>query len=147
MKRPHLVIAVNIIQLLLTLLVAGTSVYVLFLTRSPETLKEPDAADTIHGLIIGAAVLGVPALFLITALWGLWRNKRWGWWLALVTDVVIVATLVYSMIGENSSDLTEPVWTLCFVVCAILLLLPKVRRFYWETRDSGSAAAIRELET
>jgi hypothetical protein len=38
---------------------------------------------------------------------------------------VIVATLGYSLIGENSSDLTEPVWTLCFVVCAILLLLPK----------------------
>ena len=131
MKRPHLVIAVNIIQLLLTLLVAATSVYVLSLTRSHETLQEPDAADTIRGLIIGAAVLGVPALFLITALWGLWRNKLWGWWLALVTDLVIVATLAYSMKGQNSSDLTEPAWTLCFVVCAILLLLPKVRQFYW----------------
>ena len=131
MKRPRLIIAVNIIHLLLALLLAGTSVYVLSLTRSPETLQEPDAADTIHGLFIGAAVLGVPALFLIAALWGLWRNKRWGWWLALVTDVVIAATLVYSMIGQNSPDLTEPVWTLCFVVCAILLLLPIVRRFYW----------------
>ena len=131
MKRPRLIIAVNIIHLLLALLLAGTSVYVLSLTRSPETLQEPDAADTIHGLVIGAAVLGAPALFLIAALLGLWRNKRWGWWLALVTDVVIVATLVYSMIGQNSSDLTEPVWTLCFVVCAILLLLPMVRRFYW----------------
>jgi uncharacterized membrane protein (DUF2068 family) len=131
MNRPRLVIAVNIIQLLLTLLLAATSVYVLFLMRSPETLQQPDAADTIHGLVIGAAVLGAPALFLTAALWGLWRNKQWGWWLALVTDVVIVATLGYSMIGQNSSDLTEPVWTLCFVVCAILLLLPKVRRFYW----------------
>ena len=131
MKRPRLIIAVNIIHLLLALLLAGTSVYVLSLTRSPETLQEPEAADTIHGLVIGAAVLGAPALFLIAALWGLWRNKRWGWWLALVTDVVIVATLVCSMIGQNSSDLTEPVWTMCFVVCAILLLLPMVRRFYW----------------
>ena len=131
MKRPHLIIAVNIMHLLLALLLAGTSIYVLSLTRSHETLQEPDAADTIHGLIIGAAVLGVPALFLITALWGLWRSQRWGWWLALVTDVVIVATLVYSMKGQNSRDLTEPVWTLCFVVCAILLLLPMVRRFYW----------------
>jgi len=131
MKRPHLVVAVNIIHLLLALLLAGTSVYVLFLTRSPQTLQEPDAADTIQGLVIGAAVLGAPALFLTAALWGLWRNKHWGWWLALVTDVVIVATLGYSMIGQNSSDLTEPVWTLCFVVCAILLLLPTVRRFYW----------------
>jgi uncharacterized membrane protein (DUF2068 family) len=131
MKRPHLVVAVNIIHLLLTLLLSGTSVYVLSLTRSHETLQETDAAETIHGLVIGAAVLGVPALLLIGALWGLWRNKRWGWWLALVTDVAIVATLVYSMIGQNSWDLTEPVWTLCFVVCAILLLLPMVRRFYW----------------
>ena len=131
MKRPHLIIAVNIIHFLLTLLLAGTSVYVLSLTRSPEILKESDAPDTIRGLIIGTGILGVPALFLIGAQWGLWRNKRWGWWLALVTDVVIVATLGYSMIGQNSPDLTEPAWTLCFVVCAILLLLPMVRRFYW----------------
>ena len=70
MKRPRLIIAVNIIHLLLALMLAGTSVYVLSLTRSPETLQEPDVADTIHGLFIGAAVLGVPALFLIAALWG-----------------------------------------------------------------------------
>ena len=137
MKRPHLVIAVNTIHLLLALFLAGTSVYVLLLTRSPETLKEPDAADTIRGLVIGAAALGVPALCLVAALWGLWRNQRWGWWLALVTDVAIVVILVYSITGENSSDLTEAVWTLCFMVCAILLLVPKVRGFYWARKPGG----------
>ena len=143
MKRPYLVIAVNIIHLLLTLLLAGITVYVLLLTRSPDTLKESDATDTIHGLLIGAAVIGVPALFLIAAVWGLWRNKRWSWWLALVTDVVLAATLVYSMMGQNSSDLTEPVWALGFVTAAVVLLLPKVRRFYWKTR--GFAA--KEMKT
>jgi hypothetical protein len=139
-KRPHLAIAVCCIHLLLALVLVGVSVYLLSLTRSSEIRKEPDATDTIRGLVIGAAVLGVPGMFLSAAFWGLWKSRRWGWWLALGTDVLILATLVYSMIGENSSDLTEPVWALCFVVGAILLLLPRVRRFYWGMQDTGSAA-------
>ena len=103
----------------------------LWLTRSPEILSEPDAADAIYGLKIGAAVLGVPALILLVAAIGLWRSKRWGWWLTLATDVAILATLVYSMLDENTVEWDEAALTVCFVFFPVLLLLPKVRKFYW----------------
>ncbi len=82
MKRPDLILGVIIVvQSLMALVVIGTAAYVLWLTRSPEILSEPDAADAIHGLKIGAAVLGAPGLLLLLAAIGLWRSKRWGWWL------------------------------------------------------------------
>ena len=135
MRRPALVIAVNVMHLLLALGLTGVSIYLLILTRAPETLKEPDAADTIHGLLIGAGLLSTPAALLLFGAWGLWKNRRWGWWLAMITDVGILAALSYSMVGENSVDWDDLAMTLCFVVCPILLLLPKVRKYFWGVRD------------
>jgi hypothetical protein len=103
MKRSGLIVAVATVQSLLALVLAGTAAYTLWLTRSPEILNEPDAADAIHGLKIGAAVIGVPALILLVSGIGLWRSKRWSWWLALVTDVVMMAALAYNLLGENTS--------------------------------------------
>jgi len=52
---------------------AGLTIYLLMLTRSRETLSEPDASDTVHGLLVAAAVLGVPAVVMLIAAWGLWK--------------------------------------------------------------------------
>ena len=137
-KRPALVTTVTIAQSLLALLLAGIAAYVLWLTRSREILNGPDAAAAIHGLKIAAAVLSAPALILLVAAVGLWRNKLWGWWLALATDVVMLATFAYSTLDENTIDTDEVAMTVGFAIFSILLLLPKVRKFYWK----GSAVQI-----
>lgn len=142
MKRPALVIAVNVIHLLLALGLAGLSIYLLILTRAPETLKEPDAADTIHGLLIGAGVLGIPSVLLFFGAWGLWKNRLWGWWLAMLSDVGMLATLAYSVVGENSVDWDDLALTLCFAVCPILLLLPRVRKYFWGDRESQPSTIV-----
>ena len=49
---------------------------------------------------------------------------------ALATEVVILATLAYNLVGENTVEWDEVALPLCFVVFPILLLLPKVRKFY-----------------
>ncbi|MFY9562539.1 MAG: hypothetical protein WAQ52_20085 [Terriglobales bacterium] len=131
MKRPTLVVVVNVLQFLLGLLLAGLTIYVLALTRSPDTLADPDAAGTMHGLLIGAAVLGVPALITLIAAWGLWKRRFWGWVLSLATDVGVVAVLVYNIVGESDREGDEIALAAGFVVPAILLLLPAVRKFYW----------------
>jgi hypothetical protein len=146
MKRPALVATVTIVQFLLALLLAGTAAYILWLTRSPEILNGPDAADAVHGLKIGAAVLGAPALILLVATVGLWRSKLWGWWLALATDVVMLATFAYSTLDENTLETNEVAMTLSFAIFSVLLLLPKVRKFYWRGSNRQLSSPILEAK-
>lgn len=131
MKHPLLITVVNVLETLLGLLLAGLTVYLLMLTRSPETLAEPDAADTVHGLLIGAAVLGVPAIITLIAAWGLWKGRVWGWVLSLATNVGVLAVLGYNAVGESSRDWDDIALAVGFVVPIVLLLLPQVRKFYW----------------
>ena len=132
MKRSPLITIVNVLQLLLGLLLAGLTIYLLILTRSRETLADPDSADTVHGLLIAAVVLGVPALITLIAVWGLWKRRFWGWVLSLGTDVGTLAVLVYSMIDEGSWEGDEIALAAGIVVPVVLLLLPAVRTFFWE---------------
>ena len=137
MNRPALITAVNVAQFLLGLLLAGCTVYLLMLTRSHETLAEPEAADTVHGLLIGAAVLGVPAVITLIAAWGLWKRHFWGWALSLATDVGVLAVLVYNAWGESDRDGDEIALAAGFVVPVVLLLLPGVRKFYWSGNSTS----------
>jgi uncharacterized membrane protein (DUF2068 family) len=89
------------------------------------------AADAVHGLRIGAVVLGVPALVLFVSFWGLWKSKPWGWWLALAVDVIVLAVFAYGTFDANSIEWDEVGITLCLLVLLVFLLLPKVRKFYW----------------
>jgi uncharacterized membrane protein (DUF2068 family) len=126
---------VNVLQVLLGVVLAGLTTYLLILTRSRETLGEPDASDTVHGLLIAAAVLGVPVVVMLIAAWGLWKRRFWGWALSLATDVGMLAVFLYDIVVEHDHDSDEITMALGFVVPAILLLLPGVRKFY------GSSAA------
>lgn len=133
MKRSALITAVNVMQMLLGLLYTGLTIYLLVLTRSREILAEPDASDTLYGLRIGALVLGVPSLLTLIGVGGLWKRRLWGWVLSLATDVGVLAVLVYDLIDENSREGDEIALAAGFVVPVVLLLLPRVRTFYWNT--------------
>jgi hypothetical protein len=132
MKRTPLITIVILLQFLLGALLAGLTVYVLMQTRSPETLAEPDAAETIHGLWIGAAVLGLPALVTLISVCGLWKRRFWGWVLAFATDVGMLAVLVYNLVSESERDRDEIAAAAGVAVVLVLLMLPKVREFYWK---------------
>jgi len=131
MKRPALVVIVDVMQMLLGLMMAGTVVYLITLTRSRDTLAEADAVEVVHGLLIGALVIGIPAIITLIAAVGLWKGKFWGWVLSLATDVGVVAVMVYSMVGDNDVDTEQIALTAGFLVAAVLLLLPAVRTAYW----------------
>jgi len=131
MQRSPAISIVNVLQLLLGLVLAGLSIYLLALTRSPKTLADPDPADTVHGLLIGAAVLGVPALITLIGVFGLWKRRFWGWVLSLATDVGTLAVLVYSMIDERDWEGDEIALAAGCGLAIVLLLLPAVRKFYW----------------
>jgi hypothetical protein len=141
MKRPWLIAAVTTIHLVYALALAGLAVFVLLLTRSPETLSEPDAKDAIYGLEMGSLALGVPALILVAAVYGLWKGKLWGWWLAFLIDVSVDGVFIYSVFedGWRQTESEDVVLALCFASLPILLLLPKVFRFYWKRTNSQLA--------
>ena len=142
MKRSPLITVVIVLQLLLGVLLAGLTVYLLALTRSRETLAEPDAAEAVHGLLIGALVLGVPALITLVATLGLWKIRFWGWVLALATDVGIISVFVYDMIDDNHLDSDESAMAAGFLVAAVLLLLPAVRKYYWGAASAQTSATV-----
>ena len=75
------------LQVLLGLMLAGLTIYLLALTRSHETLTAPNPADAVRGLRIGAAVLGVPAVITLIGVGGLLKRRTWGWILSLAIDV------------------------------------------------------------
>jgi len=135
MKRPVLVTAMAVLQSLLALAQAGTVIYLVWLSHSPQILSQADAADSAHGLMIGAAVICGPAVALTIASWGLWTSKRWGWWASVLINLTVVGTLVYSSLDENTIDWDEFWIAICFAVIAILLFLPKVRKFYRPARE------------
>jgi len=139
MKRSPLITILNVLQSFLGLVLAGLTVYLLALTRSRETLADPDAAETVHGLLIGAVVLGVPALITLIASWGLWKRRFWGWALSLATDVGVLAVFVYNVVGENDREGDEFALAASFVVPIVLLLLPVVRKFFW---NAGTTANL-----
>jgi ABC-type tungstate transport system substrate-binding protein len=140
MKRSPLITIVNVLQSFLGLVLAGLTVYLLVLTRSRETLAEPDAAETVHGLLIGAVVLGVPALITLVAAWGLWKRRFWGWALSLATDVGVLAVFVYNVVGENDREGDEIALAASFVVPIVLLLLPAVRKYFWNATGPRASA-------
>ena len=110
--------------------------YLLVLTRASETRSGPDAQASIAGLKIAAAVLLGPALVALAGWIGLWKEKLWGWWLTVLTDLGLVALLVYSMMDDGWHNIEWDVVVLSVIplVLVIHLLLPKVRRFYWKGR-------------
>jgi len=128
---------VIVLQLLLGLLLAGTSVTVVMQVRKPEIAKEPGA---VQGLIIGASFLAVPAILLLIGSWGLRKRRRWGWWIALLTDVAVFATLVYSAFSENSIDREEVVFAILFALVCVALLLPVVRKSC-EVQGAGATSS------
>jgi hypothetical protein len=135
-KRSGWISGVVVLQLLYALVLLSLPVYLLVLTRTSQTRNASDAAGEISGLKIAAAVLGGPALVALIAWIGLWREKLWGWWLTILTDLGFVGMFVYSLIddGWHNIDWSVVVLSVMAVVPVVSLLLPQVRRFYWETR-------------
>lgn len=129
MKRSVLTTGVTVVQLLLGLGLAGSCAYLLLLARSSEMGQ----AGAAQGLEIAAGLIAPFGLLALAGAYGLWRNKLWSWWLALLVDLALVSLWVGSMIddGWRDLDMTLVAFTLASLLPVVLLLVPGVRRFYW----------------
>ena len=134
MKRPGLIKTVMVGESLAAVLIVGLAAYTFWLSGSPEILREPGAAEAVHGLRVGAAATAMPGLMLMVSAIGLWRGKRWSWWLALTTDAIVFAALAYHSLTENTVEWDETALAMCFLVLAVSLVLPRVRDFYLQNQ-------------
>jgi uncharacterized membrane protein (DUF2068 family) len=142
MQRPVWVTSIIILQLLLGALFAGVCIYLLFLIRSPEMKQGP--AEGILGLKIAVGIIAPMALLVIVAAWGMWKARQWGWWFALLTNLALAVTFVYSSIddGRNNLDWEMVAMTAVIVGLIIFLLLPQVRGFYLRRDQSHLPSAV-----
>jgi hypothetical protein len=144
MSQSRPVTAVIIIHAVATIALIGLCVYLLWLTHSPEILSDEDAASAIQGLKIGALILGIPVVLWIPGLYAMWKGKRWGWWLTLITGLCTASVLVYSIIddGWKAIDPDDVAVTAAFTIPPLLLFLPQVRKYYWHTNSNPSPAIV-----
>lgn len=137
-KRFGWITGVVVLQFLYSLIMLALPVYLLVLTRASETRSSPDASEEISGLRVAAAVVGAPALLALVAWFGLWKEKLWGWWLTVLTDLGLVVIFGYSLIddGWKNIDRDVVILTVFAMVPVVYLLLPGVRKFYWRVRGT-----------
>jgi len=126
MKRSGWITGTIVVQALWAVVLIALSVFLLVSARKT-------APEVSSGLRIGAMVLLVPALLATLSWYGLWKQTLWGWWLALLTDIALMAVFVYSMIddGLKNIDREMALVTVISAMVPVLLLIPAVRRFYW----------------
>jgi len=95
-------------------------------------------SDVASGLTIGAVTLAIPALLASVSWYGLWKGTVWGWWVALFTDVALLAVLIYSMVddGIRNIDRGMVAMTMSSAIVPVFLLTPVVRKFFWRSTNS-----------
>jgi hypothetical protein len=132
-KRSGWVTGTIVMQLLWALALIVISVYLIVLAHISAVRNGPGAGEATSGLKIAALLLFLPALMAIISWYGLWKQKLWGWWLAVLANLAVMSILVFSMIDEGWShfDWDFAGLTLASTIIPILLLLPVVRKFYW----------------
>jgi hypothetical protein len=100
-------------------------------------LVRADNAGEARGLdILVVGSLGLIAVLVIISCWGLWKSKAWGWWLALLMDLVGLVTFLWDPITRQVwPDMDELAFIVLFLVLVGLLLTPHVRRFFLRKRE------------
>jgi len=147
MKRSGWITGAIVVQFLWGLVLLAGSLYLLALTRSSAIRNETDATEAISGLTIAAAFLFAPAFIALLSGYGLWKEKLWGWWMAVVGNLLLLGMLVYAMIddGWNNIDWDLAAMTMGSAIVAIFLLLPEVRRFYWKDSEPYPVESSRNF--
>src|SRR5260370_24823892 len=128
MKRSGWIRFVTTMARFCALSLIAFSLYVLVLAyRWGIHFEVHDAAT---GLIIASAVLGGPGLIALVGWWALQRERRWGWFVALFGDLVMLGILIHSMIddGWHNIDWDTALMAVLSTVISWCLFMPSVGR-------------------
>ena len=106
-------------------------------------------ADLFHGAkgseyfpLIGTALeIGLIVLVLASAI-ALWKGKRWGWWLALLIDLLGAVIFLWDPVERHVwPDVDELALIVLFALLLAGLFLPQVHSFFFGRNE---ARALKE---
>ena len=106
-------------------------------------------ADLIRGAkgsgyfpLMGTALeIGLIVLVLASAI-ALWKGKRWGWWLALLIDLLGAVVFLWDPVERHVwPDLDELAFIVLFALLLAWLFLPRVRSWFFGRNE---ARALKE---
>ena len=105
-----------------------------------HTPRSPEHALTLR---LTGVMFGVPGIIAAAGCCGLWKSRRWGWWLSFVPDGLIAMVFIYAVIDDARIGIVDGTLvgtTVLASIAPLYLLLPVVRKFYW----SGARKARSE---
>lgn len=90
--------------------------------------------------MIASMILGAPSLVALIGWLGLRKERLWGWYVDLFSDLILLGILTYSMIDDGSHNFEWLVAGLtCFPLAGLVLLFaPTVRKLYWQSDSMQS---------
>lgn len=139
MRRPASIVVLIVLQAILSAVGIVMAGYVLYLTHSPQILKDRDAGNVVHGLYIGAAFLAVPAILDAVVALGVWCRARWAWWTGVVLQFTFAALMIYSAFDENNLDSEDLVMAVIPLVLLAFYFVPGVRHWFITERNVALA--------
>lgn len=111
--------------------IAGVAVTAVYLLAWFNNIGEAGGPE-----ILVLAILGLFAVLVILSCWGLWKSKAWGWWLAMLTDLVGLVTFLWDPITRRVwPDMDELAFIVLLIVLVGLLLFPQVRRYFLRKKE------------
>ncbi len=142
MSRPGTVTAAAIVHTAETLFVLALAITCFVLTRSAGVRSVSDSAEATRGLIIGGSILaGVAAIYGVGTS-GLWRARRWAWWLCIALNSLIVLLVLADIFLDHDRDPDNWLAIAIFIVPIVFLCLPGVRKFF--RRPSAAIAGTAQ---
>jgi len=142
-RRSGWVSGVTVLQFLVALLLLALPAYLIILTVTSDVRNAPNAKEDVSGLRVAAAVFIGPALLAFVAWYGLLKNRLWGWWVAMLDHLATTGLMTYSSLddGWRSIDWESVGIAAMFATMVVFLLLPPVKRFYWESGSSSASVS------
>jgi hypothetical protein len=126
MRRPWLVTTTAAVQN-----IAGVALIAVYFLVWFNDFGEAGRSD-----ILVLAILGLLAVLVTLSSWGLWKNKAWGWWLAVLMDLVGLITYLWDPVTRRVwPDKDELAFIVLFIVLVGFLLIPQVRRFFLRKKE------------
>jgi hypothetical protein len=123
-NRPVIVLVGTTVQTSIAAMFAGAVGLFSLLIYSLRNSATPS-----HGLKL-ALIIALPlAVAASVASCGMWKQRAWGWWTALVLNLLAVLTMVSDLIN-GEPDLGDFAGAALFVISLALLLPAQVRKHF-----------------
>ncbi|MGI9103379.1 MAG: hypothetical protein ACR2IF_13150 [Terriglobales bacterium] len=130
MPRPRLVMTAAAVQTAYTILIGGTAAFCFVSARLVQKSGDRGAAQDAKWMLIAGCVVGVMALVYAIGAYGMWRSRRWAWWVSVLANVFVVVFILWDMFVDRDRDPDNWVAIGIFTVPIVLLMFPGVRSFY-----------------